>query len=568
MPESHSMAEAVQRGLKFIKPGSSERCLGRMKIFAAAAILCFVMNPASFFAMNAAAQEPAASQTSGSLIGDGAVEIKLVPEQVELPFQGASVSALLIVRNASGAPISDIQIKPIYNEAEIRVESDLSLSQDLKIVSGEEQIWAIKISNAGGVSSSETVIFLARFLRQQGSKQASPDAAYGLLPVKRLPATEIADVTPRTVLESLDSQHPGKIYLVVANKINQPITVKKILTEGPNFISFETPMLNGPSEEGLIVPPLESRIIPIEVKAQKRVQPGKHVLAFTAQMEFEMAGRPLTRNVVLTQNVDVDVLGQSLLLKILSVPSFFLIPGILAVITWGLLWKWGFMKLKRDKGEFLPDVNQDPKSAQFWVISVTFSILIIMAYQLYQPGVLTAYGLQDFVYLWFLSVFIVGFGGYLAIAGGRRRFILRRTPSAKDSAVAIIEKLSRQGLNVFRNIVTVTEAGKSVEAFALQEMKPEASDSETLWVGPGIEVSWKRGAPAELKGQVDEELKLKGDAKHLARLLKTAMRKNMAIVAWKKPSEESTEISSISEVKSPDYKISQSKDCMVEVTTE
>jgi hypothetical protein len=565
MPELQHPKKRIGRRSGRLKPGYPWDCRKSQNFLVILIILCFFVIPASIAAA-ASFPEPRAENAPEEI---NPLKMTLVPASIDLPLGGGPVQSLLLIRNTGDKPLHGIAISPIYNERNLRLDIDPPLPQNLTLFPGEQRIWILKTLPAEDeTSTSETVIFLAYYGPLGGPQKTYPGSAYTVLSMTRSSTADVANVKLETALGTLDQQHPGKIFLIVTNKIDQSIVIQRVLAEGPDFIRFEIPPLDKSSEKLRLIPPFESRIIPIEVEAQKRVQPGKHVVAFTIQMAFGTSGHVLTRNAVLTQIVDVGVLGEAVILKILSVPSFLLIPGILALITWGLLWKWGLLKLKKDKGDFLPDSAQDPKSAQFWVIAVTISMLVIMGYRFYQPGILTAYGLVDFVYLWFLSVLIVGFGGYLALAGGRRRYILRRTPSAKDSPVAVIEKLSRQGLNVFRETVTVTEGGKSVEAFALQKMKPETSDSDTLWVGPGIEVIWKREAPAELKGQVDEELKLKGDAKRLAKLLKTALRSDIAIVIWKKASEESTEISSLSEVKSPDYKIGPSKDCMVVVTTE
>lgn len=504
------------------------------------------------FLKSSASGEMSASQKEPAKFGQkGEVQIELIPGSLELGTAEQSSKALLILRNATSNALWNVNITP-FSEIDAKLTSDPQFSRIQKIMPGQEFVWTLTLSKESSKSPRGLIFFLIGY--SQRDREALRKVAYGFLQLTSHQISEVADIKLETTLDTLDQQHPGKVYLIISSKMSQPIQVKDVSSEGPDFIEFDNRR-----GKGLIFSPYQTSVIPIDVKAKSRVQPGKHLLVFTVQFQLGDGKGTEIRNVVQTKPVEVGVFGDWVL-KLLSIPSFFLIPGFLIVVTWGMLWKWGLLKWKKDTGQFVQELSEKPTSPQFWVVAITLSIFVFFGYMSYYPEVLRMYGLRDFVYVWCLSVLFIGLGGYLVISGGRRFYIIRRTPSEKDAPIDILKKLHRQKLGIFRDKVSIAKTDEV--AYLLQEWK---SDREMSWVGPPIRVKWEENAPDELKKEVDRQCTRSGnDASKVAGLLQKGVLLNAVTVTWKKGEQDSKEITGLREAKTIDLE-RKNEDCIVEV---
>jgi hypothetical protein len=252
------------------------------------------------------------------------------------------------------------------------------------------------------------------------------------------------------------------------------------------------------------------------------------------------------------------VLGESTVLQLLGIPSFLVLPGFLVLVIWGLLWTMGVRKSKFDTGQFPLQFSQQPANPQFWVVAITFSIIILAIYIKFYPDFLRIYGLDDIVLIWLASALGLGVGGYLLIANWRIRHLQRRTPAEADEPIDILEKLDRQDLGVFLDIVNVNvKPGDNTQtrpAFLLQESR---DDRTTSWVGPGVLVTFKPEADQPLKDRIGEQIKHKRNALALAILLREGLKKKVLEVDWKPLDDSADAISSPYEVKTVDIQWSK-----------
>jgi hypothetical protein len=486
--------------------------------------------------------------------------IEILPSEVELPPNGEKVTVMLVLHNTSTDTFSDIQpvFFPDNSVARVKFDSEPISSEKQKLDPRADLAWKLQLYNDDKNPTSGTIYVVIKYKSQaQGSSQAVPRVGFASFKVKSQDIAELAEVKINTTLESLEHEHPGKVYIVVTNKSNQPITVKDILPAGPDFIAFEK------KEKVTPLSPRETHAFQIDVKADKKVQTGSHLLVFTIQFEW---GDGQTRSLVATQNVRVGVLGESVVLQLLGVPSFLVLPGFLVLVMWGLLWTIGLRKSKFDTGQFPLQFSQQPTNPQFWVVAITFSIVILAVYIRFYPDFLRVYGLDDLVLIWLVSAIGLGVGGYLLITYLRIGYLGKRTPSETDEPIDILEKLDRQELGVFLDTVKVNvKPGDTTQirpAFLLQENR---GDRVTSWVGPGILVKFKPGTSNELTHRIMEQIKHKRNAGVLAVLLKEGLKKKVLEITWK-PLEDSPEaISSPYEVKTVDIQITRS-DYFVAVT--
>jgi hypothetical protein len=472
---------------------------------------------------------------------------------VELPPNREKVTVMLALHNTSSDTFSEIQ--PFFfrdnSAANVNVDSDPISSAIQRLDPRADFAWKLQLYNDGQDPTSGTIYVEIKYKSQvQGGSQAVPRVAFASFKVKSQDIAELAEVHVNTTLESLEHEHPGKVYIVVTNKSNQSIAVKDILPAGPDFIVFEKK-----EKVATTLSPRETYAFQIDVKADKRVQSGSHLLVFTIQFEW---GDGQTRNLVATQNVKVGILGESVMLQLLGVPSFLVLPGFLVLVMWGLLWTIGLRKSKFDTGQFPLQFSQQPTNPQFWVVAITFSIVILAVYIRFYPDFLRVYGLDDIVLIWLVSAVFLGIGGYLLIATLRITYLRQQTPSETDEPIDILEKLDRQELGVFLDTVKVNvkpgDTTQTRPAFLLQENR---NDRVTSWVGPGILVTFKPGTDQELKDRIAEQIKHKRNARVLAILLKEGLKKKVLDISWKPLEDSPDAISSPYEVKTADIQITK-----------
>lgn len=519
------------------------------------------------------ASKPAAAgapeQKASSAISSAQTsKVELVQPTVKLPPNGKA-TLLLLMRNTGAGALHNVRVTPVIN-AEIALESAPPFDRAQDVVPNGEFVWTITVSNKGEDLASGGVIFRLDYTQGGEAAKPVPQVAYAVLQVTGNESADVAEVKMESTLESLDQQHPGKVYLLVKNKSEHSLTVRtdKITWYKPSFVKIT---LDGPNgDQGKRIPvdlelklsPNQMQVIPFEVGTLSRVQPGKHLLVATVPLDSGGVPHGRSRNITVTQEVQVGVIGESALLKLLAIPSFLVIPGFIALIIWGLLWKWGLLKSKRDTGSFPVEFADNPITPQFWVIAVTISIPVIAAYALIvNRDLLGNYGLSDLIYIWMFSVLLLGIGGYLLIIGGYKYYLGRITPSEKDEPIDILRKLERQGLGICLDQAefTATEQGdqKIRRGFLLQ--KP---DRDTIWVGPTILVRWEKTVDSKIKEEVDAQRGMGGNPGKLLDFLEKAGK--TATVDWKIPTEDSKEIGRPREIPTASMNVI-GVDCIVEV---
>jgi hypothetical protein len=471
------------------------------------------------------------------------VSVEVFPSTIELPPMGDSAEATLILRNPTSSKIDNIIISYFTdagtNDPRVSVIGVPPLSEARNLGAGGECIWAIQLSNIKADPIAGNVYFRISYdLQNPQGSQPIPQVTNASIKVSIRDLAEIAEVKIETTLDSLDEQHPGYVHLVITNKSALSLRIKDIVPGGPAFIRFDKTEFDKKREDeqkkAPSLAPHQTGVFPIKVETNSRVQPGKHLLLFTIQFEWGEAGKELTRDVVVSKEVNVGVLGESSILTVLAVPSFLLVPGILILVTWGLLWKMGLFKSKKETGQFFLQINPQPSNAEFWVVSATLSIIVVILYMLIYRDFLRIYGLKDIVFIWLFSVGVVGVGGYTLILTWRNKRIHRRVPSEKDSQFQILDKLQSQSLDIMREQVVFKMKTAGVEevhrGFAIESVLP---DRESLWVSPAIVVDGLSTASEAYRTAINRELSKRDDPRNLASLLRDGKKTDGIRVTWK-----------------------------------
>jgi len=531
-------------------------------------------------ASEGASSRPAATGAQAQTASDGnsstgKLTVELVQPTPELPPNGQA-TALLVVRNTGAGTLRSIRVTAVINAA-VALESNPPFDKALDLVAKGEFAWALTVSNKGDDQASGNVILRIDYSQGEDAAKPVPQVAHAIIQVTSHDSAAVAEVKMESTLESLDEQHPGKVYLLVTNKSDRSLTVSrdKIIWHKPSFIKItpdvpdgtegDRPEKTAPADALLKLSPNQMQVIPFDVGTLSKVQSGKHLLVAIVPLELGGVSPGRIRNITVTKEVQVGVIAESTVLKLLGIPSFLFIPGFIALIIWRLLWKGGLFRSKRDTGSFPIEIAENVLTAQFLVAAITISIPVIWLYILIvNRDFLGNYGLSDLVNIWMASVLLLGIGGYCLIIGGHRLQMGRITPSEKDEAIDMLWKLERQGLGVCLDQVEFPAPEKGDQrigsAFLLQKKSPER---DTVWVGPAIEVRWEKGADQKLKDEVDIQRALGGNPGKLAQCLGKAGK--TVHVGWKIPEPDSTGIAGPREIPTAGMK-DIGVDCIVEVS--
>ncbi|MCX6583710.1 MAG: hypothetical protein NT166_26340 [Candidatus Aminicenantes bacterium] len=344
-----------------------------------------------------------------------------------------------------------------------------------------------------------------------------------------LPITvdKIAEIRMDTALTLLEEPRPGTIFIFVRNISTAPITVasiKSIFTD--DFISLQIPELG----KGRVLMPQESLSVPIIVKANDAVKPGQYLLPFEVCLDLQHYGFSHMVNQIVTHKINVGLLAESDILKLLGVPSFFLLPGFLMLTTF--LWLWAHLWVMKEQKNFDIKVTEPI----FWVIAILFSLINVPLYSKITGlfgnprNYLIAYGLKDIAYVWGGSIAI----GVIACLLGKaitERKKKKRIPSEKDQPVDILHKLARNRLGFKLKQYEIKIGDQPQKFFIIEVLNGEKIE---LWAIRTIIYAWEKQIipTKDYQTRFTDQLKNADDAEAMATIIQEGLDKKLLRVFW------------------------------------
>jgi len=389
-----------------------------------------------------------------ALPADAKPELEFQPSAVSLPVGVAQqATALIVVHNPTDSTLRDLRLSWLPRPSlDVQPTSPLSLPV---LAPHADYFWTLAIKPAqalaspgalgpsaivrpGGGPEAGFFTTMAPPLEQHETQidenldlrldygtvaggRTSPQVILKSLPVKSKnlgDLDKILDVQIKTTLESLDSSQWGSIYLVLKNNSARTINLMNITPIGRG-VSFcqggQAPYGGLPfsfycSPHSLTLMPYQTAIEEFLVHANDRLKAGKYLLVFQIAIQSSEGGVPLRGNMVISQDVDVGVLGESAILTVAGVPAFFLLPGTLLLLTIGLCWSLEERWWPAPDQDRFPFRSTEPN---FWLVSVIISLFIAIVPWLFRRRwYFSRYGLQDVGLLWFASI-LAGIGCYV-----------------------------------------------------------------------------------------------------------------------------------------------------------
>lgn len=416
------------------------------------------------------------------------LQLEVVPQTLELASCEQSSPLLVIARNPTSQAASALEITS-FSDAPVQLSPKPAVKT---LAPGQQTSWQFQVKCTSDFASGSLHIVLSSRLSTGGGTQLAQIATKSIAVKLREPKTldSLAAIDIKSTLESLTQADKGELIVTVANKTVQPIHVS-ITPKTPGFIVL-TPGTTGDVQ----VDPLRTQIFFFTATAQDRVRPGKQLLIFNVQLSSDRG----KRDFIISREVSVGVLGESEILKLLGVPSLFLLPGFLAVSAFMLLWRW---ELLRPPGKEHPPL--DEKTSGFWVVSITASLMIAGAFTLRRPGFFFLYGLSDLMTVWVVSI-VIGCATYVTyrtIANRLARLERAKYPHPDDTPVQTLRKLKKYGGNMAVSRVKI----KGVKAAQFLLLTRDSA----AYVSPEMVLTWDANADAAVRSLVQDQLMKGGD---------------------------------------------------------
>ena len=433
--------------------------------------------------------------------------LDLFPTQISAGALSAQDPVSLDVHLSAGAkPLSNITVSVFSNDG-IQLARASEPQSGLALEPGSEHSWSLRLMRIGGLVAPAKVHIRVAFDVGQPVK---------VLVHRVLYAT--AEITPRTTVSatgtvtaqfigsttSLSHERAGQVFLEITNQDAHALEITGLRVYKPEFVAVGTDVVGGgvsgtgvkgaaPQASAVELAPGapksvailsgQTRIIPLTISASTEVVPGKYMVMARVTLDGD---DHYPRAVVASHEIEVTVLGESDLLKLVGVPSFLFLPGALMIITWSLFWSLG--KTVEERAKFLlPATGSD-----FWVVAIALSLISAVIYPLLtaffgeRRDYLVAYGFKDFAYIFGFSIVcaLFVFGGYLGLLGLRRlwkqRQLRQQTPQKTDSACQILDKLAKVGQDA--QLRQAYPNGGS-EAGAALVLEPWSTETQ-IWLAP------------------------------------------------------------------------------------
>lgn len=427
----------------------------------------------------------------GALSGQAAA---FLPDRVALRPLGLTDVLLVVTAPADGGLV-------LSDEPEVRSPAGVTVTllplpapDTLPRLVGAGSTLTRRLLLRGAPLESEDRLVVSLPVRREGRTES----LVATLTVSRgefLPVSEVATLRVQTGLENLTDRMGDTLFLEVQSKVPFPVAVAPPRGTGPGFLKIKSLQA-----DTIRIEPGSSVLLRMSLKTSRRVRPGAHIVGFTVPLSWSEADAPLrSAELQAFHTVQVGVLGESDILTLLAVPSFFLLPGFLLLSAAAFVLKTGGVE------DWIPS---DPKTTDFWIVGITFSLLASVV--LSEAGMrylALGYGVADLARVWFASVFLGAGGAGLALwirklrvakaqrdqkarereAERARQEQAAKMPSRDDDVVATLRKMVQRGDGAAPAelpVVTFAHGGTQARGFELLRVDGE------VWVIPEIEYAW------------------------------------------------------------------------------
>lgn len=425
------------------------------------------------------------------------VTLEAVPATIKLEAAEKGRVAV-IARNNSGGPVGGIKFDYLASEG-LSLKVEKGAPEASVIAAGSAVRWVIEIAQTDKAHDAGVIQFFLDYSPTETTAEAPPSkTVWATTTVQRVQPgglDKVLEARTESAMKMLEDPNSGVVFVVVRNKSNFPVTIRSI--DVVASAEVDTPWKSG--AKNTVIAPQCEQAFEVEVKAKDVILPGKYLLLFTVNAEWNEEGSPRTGSTVVKYEFDAGILGNSAMLTAVGVPTFLLLPGFLMIIVFGTLWKWWKERTA---------ISLDVKAPQFWALAVILSLTTALFYPILTGrNYLKGYNFRDVCYVWFGSAGAALFACVALVLvlkfvrAFREEKARQRRFSPKDSPLDVLRKLALNNAGFKLKQGQITRAGKLETAFMLPE-NPGAGPT----VAPVIELSTPDGFTGELETELNELL--------------------------------------------------------------
>ncbi len=450
----------------------------------------------------------------GTAWGQG-VTLELQPSAVAVSPWYRQIESRMILINGSDTPISNLALNILTNDG---FEVEVSGEAPRSVAPGHSFAALVYVKNLKRGRLPGSVQIEVGY--DVGAARHLNHATLNITAAVDTAAAKSVEVVLQGTFDSISENRPGIGYLLVTNNIDVPVAVADVTVRTPPGIK------DLPQIEPFPVAPYSAAEKEIKLMAESRLTPGKYPLLIDVRAEWERSGHRHSRNLVVAKDVNLGIFFESELLKLFGIPSFLLLPGCLFLFSMQLLVTLGVLGVKNESR--LPKLT--PATTGFWIVAVTFSgLFAYFYYQLTGTNYLMMYGVNDLRNVWLSSV-VLGSLTYLVVGKATEKSRTNRVPTALDDPIAILRKISRQGIGILASPVSFDLNKVSLRGFLAERVE----DEQTLvWVVPKIVTRWEQSKEAlDAQAQLEEFINARANPDNIAASLTEWKEKNLVAVSW------------------------------------
>ncbi|NUW37162.1 hypothetical protein HTZ77_38030 [Nonomuraea sp. SMC257] len=419
-------------------------------------------------------------------IASGAGKIRLVVAPAKLSLvAGETATVDVLARLPDDMTIADVTLTTVPRP-------DLKVTPPDPRPIAPSSGWRVSVTMISDQLTSGELVLVARAKKVSGLTLAH-------LPVEVRRGSGHSELLKMTVTSAhpdLAERRPVLTNVTVQNVGTVAVQLREVWVRLP-------PGLRGCVEERCAPGEISRRVVPESlepgavaiydflVEATKQARTGRQLMLYGVTGDYAENGRLRPVAVVASQEVTYAVLGESEFLTAIGIPSFLVLPGFLALMSYRLV-----ARRYNAADEVLPSL--EVSAPEFLTLSATLSVLAIpmfwlVTWLLGDPHTyLTGYGVDDLLAVWLASVLI----GLCAF--GIPRFVLvwrehRRTPRPSDRPQQFLERLSAAGASVMLPQVRV-ELRSGAPPKQLYTFTPGTRQDGSVWVVPAIRYSFEQEA--------------------------------------------------------------------------
>ncbi len=449
-----------------------------------------------------------------------AVSVSVSPSSLQLaPME--RTSTVLTVRNGGSQPITEVALSWPTLPGVMITTAEPTVSQ---IPAGSSAAWIIDVTRQADVGVPNGLPITVAY-QVQGAAGGAPFAttSTAVISLQDRPtktAADLVDLHFQTSLTDLAGGREGTLYVTLKNTSAIPVTLTGLEVAVPSFLTAcrdgtdcGRAISGAQGRDRLLEYDLRTTIGPQRIdtirfvlRAGQAVEPGPHLMIVTAGLEWSEGGRSRTGDVTTSAQVSASVLGQSEILTLLGIPSLFVLPGFLIMVTFRLFWTQGS---KRD----FPWLHV--RTPEFWLLAISLSLIAVLGLYPHVPfgSDITAgtYSLQDIATIWMGGI-ATGFAAYLMSQASFRSWAWWYIPGARDGPTLVLRKVHRNA-DPLRRLLRSADATAGALHRPLLQVTVDGQTRQALeiywdgstndrWVAPPI-------AFDELRGEMPTEFRMK-----------------------------------------------------------